>query len=199
MVLAYHVIFGAYGFWLPNDPRGSWSTEVWAKHLRRFGDATKVNTRQSLAGREHDQSLRHEAKQHLQYPAVHFTPRQVQVVGDGFSQAVTTLKLDVYACSVMPDHLHLVVGRCRDNIEYVAGFLKRAATRQFNAEHVHPLQGRQRADGRTPSPWVVGGWFVYLSSPAEVRGRIRYVEDNPTKAGLPPQSWPFVRPYSAQG
>ena len=22
-VLAYHVIFGAYGFWLPNDPRGS--------------------------------------------------------------------------------------------------------------------------------------------------------------------------------
>lgn len=28
MVLAYHVIFGAYGFWLPNDPRGSWSKFV---------------------------------------------------------------------------------------------------------------------------------------------------------------------------
>ena len=27
-VLAYHAIFTAYGFWLPNDPRGSWSSYV---------------------------------------------------------------------------------------------------------------------------------------------------------------------------
>jgi hypothetical protein len=27
-VLAYHVVLGAYGFWLPNDPRGSWSDFV---------------------------------------------------------------------------------------------------------------------------------------------------------------------------
>jgi len=25
MVIAYHAIFSTYGFWLPNDPRGSWS------------------------------------------------------------------------------------------------------------------------------------------------------------------------------
>jgi hypothetical protein len=29
MVIGYHIILGAYGFWLPNDPRGSWSNEVW--------------------------------------------------------------------------------------------------------------------------------------------------------------------------
>jgi hypothetical protein len=28
MILAFHAIFGAYGFWLPNDPRGSWSDFV---------------------------------------------------------------------------------------------------------------------------------------------------------------------------
>jgi len=28
MVRGYHVIFGMYGFWLPNDPRGSWSDYV---------------------------------------------------------------------------------------------------------------------------------------------------------------------------
>lgn len=27
-MLGAHVIFGAYGFWLPNDPRGSWSEFV---------------------------------------------------------------------------------------------------------------------------------------------------------------------------
>jgi REP element-mobilizing transposase RayT len=196
MVIAYHVIFGAYGFWLPNDPRGSWSTEVWASHLRPFGGATKVNTRQSLAGHEHDRSLRLEAKQHLQYPPVQFTPLQTRVVGDGFGQAVADLKLDFHACSIMSDHVHLVVGRYRNDIEYVAGFLKRAATRRLNDEHVHPLQGCSQANGRTPSPWVVGGWFVYLNSPSEVHSRIRYVEENPTKAGLPPQQWPFVRPYA---
>ncbi|HUT10853.1 MAG TPA: hypothetical protein VMY42_10175 [Thermoguttaceae bacterium] len=49
MVLAYHVIFGAYGFWLPNDPRGSWSDFVGSWELARFGKATKVSTRRSLA------------------------------------------------------------------------------------------------------------------------------------------------------
>ena len=28
--LAYHFAFSLYGFWLPNDPRGSYSTRVGA-------------------------------------------------------------------------------------------------------------------------------------------------------------------------
>jgi hypothetical protein len=36
-VLAYHVVFGAYGFWLPNDPRGSWSDFVASWELFRAG------------------------------------------------------------------------------------------------------------------------------------------------------------------
>src|SRR4051812_43899841 len=28
MIVGYHVIFSTYGFWLPNDPRGSWSDFV---------------------------------------------------------------------------------------------------------------------------------------------------------------------------
>jgi hypothetical protein len=37
MVLAYHLIFSMYGFWLPNDPRGSWSEFVASWELFRFG------------------------------------------------------------------------------------------------------------------------------------------------------------------
>ncbi len=33
MIVAYHSIFCAYGFWLPNDPRGSWSDFVGAWEL----------------------------------------------------------------------------------------------------------------------------------------------------------------------
>ena len=42
MVLAYHLIFTAYGFWLPNDPRGSWSDFVRAWELFITGKATKT-------------------------------------------------------------------------------------------------------------------------------------------------------------
>jgi hypothetical protein len=53
-VRAYHAIITAYGFWLPNDPRGSWSDYVRQWELLVWGEATKVTTRRSVAGRPHD-------------------------------------------------------------------------------------------------------------------------------------------------
>ena len=40
MVHGYHVILPMYGFWLPNDPRGSWSDFVRKWELVRFGRAS---------------------------------------------------------------------------------------------------------------------------------------------------------------
>lgn len=60
MVLGYHVCFGAYGFWLPNDPRGSGSSHVWADHLKPFGPATGLDDRsRSVARKDHDRQRRH--------------------------------------------------------------------------------------------------------------------------------------------
>ncbi|MBE3096792.1 MAG: hypothetical protein IMZ55_10790 [Acidobacteria bacterium] len=76
MALAWHLIFGAYGFWLPNDPRGSWSDFVGRWELVRFGKATKVDVPWSLAAVEHDRRLRGETKQALKFPPVEFSGRQ---------------------------------------------------------------------------------------------------------------------------
>ena len=56
MILGLHFIFSAYGFWLPNDPRGSWSDTVRDLELLRFGPATKADTTRSVAARPHDYS-----------------------------------------------------------------------------------------------------------------------------------------------
>ena len=48
MIHAYHVIFGAYGFWLPNDPRGSWSDFVGSWELLRFGKTTRQFERNKI-------------------------------------------------------------------------------------------------------------------------------------------------------
>ena len=72
MVIASHVIVTTYGFWLPNDPRGSWSEFVGAWELLRYGKATKVTTRRSVAAARHDHQRRLAAKTALKYPTVEF-------------------------------------------------------------------------------------------------------------------------------
>ena len=73
MILGSHVIFGTYGFWLPNDPRGSWSDFVGSWELFRYGPATKTDVTHSVAHAEHDIQQRLAAKKALKYPPVQFT------------------------------------------------------------------------------------------------------------------------------
>ena len=37
MIIAYHAIFTTYGTWLPDDPRGSYSKDVYIKQLQPLG------------------------------------------------------------------------------------------------------------------------------------------------------------------
>ena len=88
MVYGYHFIFSAYGFWLPNDPRGSWSDTIRVFDLLQFGPATKVTTTRNLAHEAHDRERRLVAKNALRYPPVRFTGIQARAIARGFSVAV---------------------------------------------------------------------------------------------------------------
>lgn len=193
MILASHAIFSAYGFWLPNDGRGSWSTEVWAPELQPFGPATKTSERRSLAHRRHDRALRVEAKQHLKCPPVKFDGEQARAIARGFAEIIEKIGLVVYACAIMPDHVHLVPKRHpRLTIEEIVGFLKRAATRELTREGIHPLREFPNEDGTLHTPWVIGGWNRFLDTDEKVVGAIDYVWKNPDKIGLPRQPWWFI-------
>src|SRR5437870_3683429 len=102
-VLAYHVIFSAYGFWLPNDPSGSWSDFVRAWELfRAAGRATKVDTHRSVAGRPHKVQTRLRAKEVLRFPPVVFNGLQAQSIGQGFRRMVQKSHYQVFACAILP-------------------------------------------------------------------------------------------------
>jgi len=117
MIVGYHVIFGMYGFWLPNDPRGSWSDFVGAWELYRYGRATKTTETRSLAACEHDRQLRVEAKAALKYPPVVLTGIQARAVGRGFANYAARANFTICACAILPDHVHLVVGRLKTRVE----------------------------------------------------------------------------------
>src|SRR5580700_2325794 len=135
MPLAYHIVYCAYGFWLPNDPRGSWSTFVGSPRLYRlFGPATKVTTPQSLAHRPHDHARRLAAKRELKFPPVVFTGRQAREVALAIGDVAAVKNLAVLACSVMPDHVHLVIAEGRGTPgQIVAGCRSRASRRLHEA------------------------------------------------------------------
>jgi REP element-mobilizing transposase RayT len=197
MVVAYHVIFGAYGFWLPNDPRGSWSEFVWAWELRRFGEATKVHVRRSVAGRRHDVGLRREAKLALKYPAVALDGRQAVSAGRGLARAAEESGYSVYACSILPEHVHLVVGRHHYEVEQVVRVMKQAATEELARDGRHPLGKFVDGEGRVPTPWARKCWHVFLEDARDVERAVRYVENNPVKEGLARQRWQCVVPWES--
>ncbi len=187
MALAYHVIFGTYGFWLPNDPRGSWSTFVGSWELFRFGKATKVTDRRSLARRPHDQTARKAAKEALQHPPVVLTGTQALAVANGFRDASAESGYIHYACAILPEHVHLVMQRHSREIKRIVGHLKGRATQNLK-------QSGQWPDAERPV-WSRGCWKVFLNSSADVHRAIRYVEDNPLKEGKRKQIWSWVTPY----
>jgi REP element-mobilizing transposase RayT len=193
MIAGYHVIFGAYGFWLPNDPRGSWSDFVGSWELFRYGDATKTYDRRSAAHDTHDRAWRDAAKAELKYPAVQFTGEQARALARGFAEYLQTTNIIIWACAVLPDHIHLVIGNPGMLIEQLVIQMKGAATRQLEKEAIHPF-GRFKAPGRrVPKCFARGEWKVYLDPDDLVRA-VRYVQDNPVKEGKRPQDWRFVTP-----
>ena len=193
MLLGFHVIFSTYGYWLPNDPRGSWSD--WIRHweLLRFGPATKVETRRSVAGVKHDIELRKQAKKALAYPEVFLTGHQALAVGVGFGTAAAESNYTILACSILPQHVHLVLGPHARDIDRIVGHLKARATQQLNQQGIHPLAAYRQAGGTIPSPWCRNCWKVFNYSQQHLRDAVKYVEDNPLKEGKPRQHWSFVR------
>lgn len=194
-VLAYHVTFGTYGFWLPNDPRGSNSDYVRAPHLRPFGTATKVTDRRSHAADPHDAGLRTAAKRALMYQPVVLNGVQAREVGHAFQMQTTRSGFVIVAGAILPTHVHMVVLRHRYRVEQVVNLLKGAATRRLAELAMHPFQ--QIVDGR-PSPWERELRKVFLFSPGAIEEKIRYVEDNPVKEGKPKQTWSFVSRYEGE-
>jgi len=195
MLLGFHVIFSTYGFWLPNDPRGSWSDSVRCWELVRFGAATKVNTRASVADVEHDRKLRWAAKRALKYPEVHLTGQQAQAVGFGFRDAVQESDYIIHACSILPQHVHMVLGPHSRRIQRIVGHLKARATQQLIERGLHPLSKFVELNGTTPSPWGRKCWKVFLYHERHLLRAIRYVERNPKKERKPQQNWSFITPY----
>lgn len=185
MLIAHHLIMTAYGWWLPNDPRGSSSQEVRVEHIQGLGDLHY--------GRKALQPLSAElcafyeqAQEFLKHPLLTFSDEDRAHIAAAFAETVQSRRWTCYACALMPDHVHLLIRRHRDHAEEMMLLLQDASRQRLRLRDlrssVHPV-------------WGGPGWKVFQQSVEQVRRTIRYIEDNPVKIRQPRQRWEFVVPY----
>ena len=105
MIHGYHVILPMYGFWLPNDPRGSWSDYVRRWKIVRFGKPRKTLDRKELNElTEEEIRDRDEAKAALSYPPVSISDVQALTIAEDFRVQTRKSNYTIWACAIMPKH-----------------------------------------------------------------------------------------------
>jgi hypothetical protein len=184
-VIAYHLCWTAYGTWLPNDPRGSGSKRVATTSIAELGQR-HYGRRKSQPEGSVVREFYQRAEEKLRFSVTRFDARQIESIAVAFGDAIAEQGYTCYACAILPDHVHLVIRKHKDRAEAMIEVLQRFSRWRL---------GNQRAMPLDHPVWTTGGWRGFLDSPDAVRNAVRYVEKNPAKSGLKPQSWPFVTTY----
>lgn len=206
MPLAHHIVLTAYGFWLPNDPRGSGSTSVGSWDLFQHGGPTRLDDLSaSVAHQPHDHQKRLAAKQSLQHPPVLWTGEQALTIAHSFRDTAAASNYQFHAFAILQDHIHLILAddesvsrRARSTCHSpttprtprsphrIAGHLRSLATRALREKHAWP----------TDRPvWGKRSWVTFLDTPEAVLTAIDYTNANPEKSNLPRQHWSFITPF----
>ncbi len=108
MVVGFHLVWTAYGWWLPNDPRGSWSEEVRVEAIGALGEA-HYGRKLTQPKSEELRRFYEQARDVLKHPLLSLTDEQIPLVGASFEKVIAERKYTCYACAIMPDHVHLLI------------------------------------------------------------------------------------------
>jgi REP element-mobilizing transposase RayT len=183
IVIGYHIMWTLYGWWLPNDPRGSTSRRVCTDLLKDLGELHFGRKKvQPIHARLRE--FYQEAGPLLIHELLSFSPKQFELVASALGAAIEECRYTCYACAIMPDHVHLLIRKHKDSAEEMIEKLQ--------------LLSRKRLEDLRPAGhplWTQGGWKVFLDHPDEMWRTIQYIVENPIKLGLLQQSWPFVVSY----
>jgi REP element-mobilizing transposase RayT len=185
MVVGYHLIWTAYGWWLPNDPRGSSSHEIRVERIANLGELHYGRKAQQPPSREIRQFYR-EARQVLSQELLPFADDEILLLAASFAAVIRERGYTCYACAVMPDHVHALIRKHRDHAE------------EMIAHFQQKSQQALKDVGRRPAAhpvWGGPGWKVFLNTREDMERIVDYIRQNPIKAGRPEQRWPFVKEY----
>jgi hypothetical protein len=115
-VIAYHLIWTNYGIWLANDLRGSGSKTTYTPALANLGDV-HFGRKKLQPARNKVHAFYERAEPLLKCDVIRFNDEQCHDIAQIFDGIVRTHRYTCYACVIMPDHVHFVIRKHRDQAE----------------------------------------------------------------------------------
>ena len=186
IVIAHHLIWTVYGWWLPNDPRGSFSKEIASDLIAQLGELHYGRKKIQPASRD----IRHfheQAAQVLKFPLLSIGNAEMQAIATSFAEVIERQTYTCYACAIMPDHVHILIRKHKHLAEEMILNLQSFSRLRLSTLHLRSPEHPVWTGG--------GGWKVFLDHPDDIRRTIPYIKNNPVKINLPAQKWPFVKEY----
>jgi REP element-mobilizing transposase RayT len=175
MVIAYHLIWTGYGWWLPNDVWGSTSQFVASDLLRELGDL-HYGRKQLQPRRAELLKFFSKAHARIDFPVLTFTNADIDAIAGGFSSVIASERYTCYACAILRDHVHLVIRKHKHQAEEMIAHLQRESHLALRAAGLvdmeHPV-------------WGGHGWQVFLDHPDDIRRTVKYVENNQSLSRCP--------------
>lgn len=178
-------MWALYGWWLPNDPRGSTSRTIQKDVLHSLGELHHGRNPIQPASRE-IRSFYRQASGNLDHSLLRLSPGEFDLVAHAISDSIERNCYTCYACAIMPDHIHILIRKHRDSAEQMIANIQFDSLRMIRTSGLRPM---------SHPVWTRGGWKVFLDHPDDIWRTIRYVEANARRHKLPEQKWSFVKRY----
>jgi hypothetical protein len=100
LIIAYHLIWTAYGWWLPNDPRGSGSQTIRNNLIADLGELHYGRKQVQPAARDVREFYRHAATV-LKYPLLIFAEAERKAIAQSFHQVIKEQHYTCYGCAII--------------------------------------------------------------------------------------------------
>ena len=186
MVAGYHLIWTVYGFWLPNDPRGSTSADVRVEPIAALGEHHYGRKQDQPSSKELREFI-NEAEDVLAHSVRLLDHDDIALVGAAFGNLIAQKGYVCHACAVMPDHVHILMRRHRDRAEEMIAQLQEVAKGSLIQAGKRPVNHPVWTDG--------SGWKTFVNSRRQFENEIKYIRRNPEKIGRAEQVSDFVNAY----
>src|SRR4051794_39870774 len=116
IVIAHHLIWTLYGWWLPNDPRGSCSHVLRNDLLRDLGELHYGRKRLQPASRD-IRAFYDQVRPLLKHPLLDLSGNAIHSVARGFAEAIRAYGYTCYAGAILFDHVHLIIRKHKHQAE----------------------------------------------------------------------------------
>jgi len=155
MVAGYHLIWTLYGFWLPNDLRGSTSKEIRIATIKLLGPL-HYGRKQKQPSSKEIREFQEKAHDALKHPVLTLDNDDIALLGKVFGQEIAANGYICHACAIMPDHVHMLLRRGRDRAEDIIEHFQEASRAAL-------IDAGKRAP--THPVWTKGpGWKGFMNT-----------------------------------